>query len=289
MRSSTLARGGALLAAVAVGLTLGGGPAAASDSHDTTAKAKAVTTPFNGRAQANTATRTHKPTARAMGADALTAWMPTDITEFKQKNIAMYEAGEYIWDGFMAFSGLSDGSVGSVDYMFSHLYVGGTDRGAFEFGYSNPPYTYGPGLVVPSTIATGKARLGPTEISYVNDDTTAYANNVDNTHSNYFYIRRGTGSTAEYGLVVHRGSKSISFHAYNWLIFKPSTGLPVPMNTIKLQYRKDHQWVTLKTIDLNFEGSGSYIKTAGTPHNYRLYYPTTDTIYGSYTEGTGNI
>jgi hypothetical protein len=299
VRTSTLARGGALLTAVTVAFTLGSGPASASDSHDTVIHPKVLTRSFGSHPTASGAKLTGSKLARALRnagtkiADSGVLGENT-ITEIKQKNIAMYEEGDYIWDGSATFTGIVGDDDGDLDYWASSLFVGGKDRGQFEFGYANPPYINGPGLLVPSTVATGKARLGPTETHYNNPEL--YPNTVSNKHSNYFYIRRGTGSTAtgegtNYPFYLVIGNKSINFHANHWKIFKPSTGQIVPMNTIKLQYRLHHEWVTLKTIQLkSTSGSGTYtVKRTSTKHNYRLYYPTTDTIYGSYTDDTGNI
>lgn len=284
MRRTTLARGGALLTAATLAISLNAGPATADSTQ--TEKAPAVKSDLGNKTSVDR--ESSSPSNRAGGFVANALPGTADILRIGQYNVVLDEPGWFIYEGNSNVDSGVDGQPGDVNLIQSNLFVGGVSRGYYELGFNGatPAYT-STGIILPSTIKTGKARLGPSNIYYT--DSANHPMTTDPTLSNYFYIRRYTKSTNTYGLVVTRSGSRITFKAQNWKIFQPSTGKYVPMNTMKLQYRYDGRWITKKTIELNSNGTGSYSMTTNTKRRYRLYYPTTDTIFGASTIPTGLI
>ena len=275
MRRTTLARGGALLTAATLAISLTAGTASA----DSTQTEKAV-------AASDTAgTRTGAPAtgsifgaskARAQRVETLAA-TPADITTLSISNGVLWRAGENSVDAFV--DGV-DGSV-PIDHIDMNLTLNGSPRGTVTLFEDE----IGQFIDVLNTVGAGTAQLGPSTIHYADSSTS-----VDSTMSNTFLLRRLTKTTNKYGLVVTRSGSRITFKAQNWKIFKPATGTYVAMNTIKLQYKDSAgHWQTKKTIELNGFGTGSFSTTTNTKRRYRVYYPTTDTILGSSTIPTGLI
>lgn len=275
MRRTTLARGGALLTAATLAISLTAGTASA----DSTQTEKAV-------AASDTAgTRTGAPAtgsifgaskARAQRVETLAA-TPADITTLSISNGVLWRAGENSVDAFV--DGV-DGSV-PIDHIEMNLTLNGSPRGTVTLFEDE----IGQFIDVLNTVGAGTAQLGPSTIHYADSSTS-----VDSTMSNTFLLRRLTKTTNKYGLVVTRSGSRITFKAQNWKIFKPATGTYVAMNTIKLQYKDSAgHWQTKKTIELNGFGTGSFSTTTNTKRRYRVYYPTTDTILGSSTIPTGLI
>lgn len=275
MRRTTLARGGALLTAATLAISLTAGTASA----DSTQTEKAV-------AASDTAgTRTGAPAtgsifgaskARAQRVETLAA-TPADITTLSISNGVLWRAGENSVDAFV--DGV-DGSV-PIDHIEMNLTLNGSPRGTVTLFEDE----IGQFIDVLNTVGAGTAQLGPSTIHYADSSTS-----VDSTMSNTFLLRRLTKTTNKYGLVVTRSGSRITFKAQNWKIFKPATGTYVAMNTIKLQYKDSAgRWQTKKTIELNGFGTGSFSTTTNTKRRYRVYYPTTDTILGSSTIPTGLI
>lgn len=275
MRRTTLARGGALLTAAALALSLSAGPATADSTQ--TEKAASVSDTAEARTgPPATGSGFSAPSARAQKLQSLaetteTAAIPADITTFSFSDGVLFRAGENSVDG------LVDGTQGSVpiDHIDMNLSLNGVPKGTVTLLEDE----IGQFVDILNTVGAGKAQLGPSTIHYTDGSSS-----VDDTMSNYFQLRRLTKSTNAYGLVITRSGSRITFKAQNWKIFKPSTGTYVPMNTIKLQYKDSAgNWLTRKTIELNAYGTGSYSTITSTKRRYRLYYPTTDTILGSRT------
>jgi len=266
VRRTTLARGGALLTAAALALTLGTGPATADSTQ--TEKAASVASPTGGKPVSSLSFG-----SAARGITPLATPGHANIISFDQKHVVLSEPGIYTYTGHPEV----DYEGANLQRIRSRLYVGGKNQGFYEL---TPD-----GIVLPSTVQSGHSRLGPSNLYYYDGSPST----SDSTKSNYFNIRRYTKSTNTYGLVVTRVGSHITFKAQNWKIFKPSTGKYVAMNTMKLQYRKDGHWVTWKTISLNDVGTGSYSTRTNTHRSYRVAYPTTDSILGSRTEATGSI
>lgn len=274
MRTSTLARGGALLTAATLAITLSGGPASAHDS-----KSSAVSP---------TPTHTY---AKRTGVVAKPHFRITKTTESAVPVIGVVQASStvlYQPGGSSIAVGVNgDGDPSLIDHIDLNLTVNGMHVGTYTL-MTDADGTF---INIPNSVGSGKAKI-TSEKTYYNDGVTApLTTGVD---SNTFYVRRATDSAAtgtgsDYALYTVVGRHSINFHANKWVIFKPSTETWVPMQSIKLQYRKQHHWYTLKTIKLNSSGSGTYTKKRGTKYRYRLYYPTTDSILGSYTEATDSF
>jgi hypothetical protein len=267
VRTSTLTRGGALLTAAVLALSLGAGPATADSSQ--TEKAATIKSPTGATSAPGFS---FGASARTGGVTAAASPGHANILSFTQRHVVLYTPGTYIYSGSPEIN--YDGS--GLNRIRSRLYVGGTNQGFFDL---TPD-----GIVLPSTVKSGHSQLGPSNLYY-----NGYASTTDSTKSNYFNIRRYTLSTNTYGLVINRVGSHITFKAQNWKIFKPATGKYVAMNTMKLQYRKDGHWKTWKTITLNSNGTGSYSTSTNTKRRYRVAYPTTDSILGSSTVATGLI
>lgn len=281
MRTSAFARGGALLTAATLAITLSSGPASAHDSHT------AAVGPTVGSAR-HTASAPAKPhfsgSIQRKGTSVHTESV-ADLTKVSASSTVLFQP-----EGSSIVVAIDGSGWEGVDHVDLSLTVNGVQTGPYTWYHDDQDNV--DFINIPNSVGVGKATIS-SETIYYNDGVTAPT--VDSTPSNTFYVRRATTSTAtgkgsNYPFFIVVGSKHINFHANHWKVFRPSTGTFVPLSSIQLQYRKDHRWVTLKTIKLSSSsGSGSYTKTRGAKHRYRLYYATTDTTYGSYTGATDNL
>lgn len=275
MRRTTLARGGALLTAATLAISLTAGTASADSTQ--TEKAVAASDTAGTRTGAPvTGADLGEPKAKTQRLTTLAADTLFDITTLSFSNGVLWSAGENSVDGIIEGNGTKP-----IDHIESNLTLNGSPRGTVTLLEDE----IGQFVNVLNTVGAGTAQLGPSTVYYTDSSTS-----VDSTMSNTFLLRRLTKTTNKYGLVVTRSGSRITFKAQNWKIFKPATGTYVAMNTIKLQYKDSAgRWQTKKTIELNGFGTGSFSTTTNTKRRYRVYYPTTDTILGSSTIPTGLI
>lgn len=111
---------------------------------------------------------------------------------------------------------------------------------------------------------------------------------MDGTDSNRFYLRNQVMTTAYYSMyvTVYDPGTRIRFEPKRWVVFRPSTGTYVSLGQIRLQIRRNGHWRSLKTIQLNRRGSGSYSTHVPGKHAFRLYVPRTSTVIGGVTPST---
>lgn len=263
MRTSTIARGGALLTAAAVAITLGSGPASASGSDDQAARVGSQSTASAHRVGVPFAAPIAKVTT------------PATITKFTMKSGVLAKSGLNPFCGTV--TGVN-GSGSAITKVQTTVRINGHYKGRTNLylGDASPSCVGGVDLV--NTVGAGKVQLGPTRITYA--DATV---SVDATKSNVFYARRLVTSKATYPLTIHRVSKKITFTVHGVKIFVPSTGKFKTLKKIKLQYKKGSHWKTKKTIKLNSKGNGSYKIKTSTKRSYRIYSATTSTASKFYT------
>jgi hypothetical protein len=287
MRTTTAVRLGAAFTASALALSLGTSTALADDSTNTQVAHLKAIRPTAGVAQSAPVGSSAATSAKTSGKFSANAEaLPTaNIVSFGQKSVVLYAPGTFIYTATPNITN-TDG-ISRVD---TRLTVNGSGKGNREFGFKVIDGLYPvPGVVLTSsTTSVGKAKLGPSTITYNDGGTTPPSS--DPTVGGNFYIRRGTDSFATYGLELIRTGSKIKFKANSWKVFIQSSGKWVGLRSIKLQQRNSNgSYTTIKTIPLNVYGSGSYTKTTSTRHRYRLLVPTTDTVFGSYTDTSGLI
>ena len=280
MRTTTAVRLGAAFTATALALSLGTGIASAEDAPDTqVAQLKAIrpTAGVAKQAPADSHAVPSGTTAGKTSGKVSPSVLPTaDILSFGQKSLALYEPGTWAYEGTPNVT-----NSAGISQVTTRLTVNGSNKG--------DRFLQGNGIVLTSsTTSVGKAKLGPSTIFY--NDSGVTPPTYDPTIGGYFYIRRGTDSLADIAFEIERTGSKIKFKANSWKVFIQSSGKWVGLRSIKLQQRNSNgSYSTIKTIALNTYGSGSYTKTTSTRHRYRLLVPTTDTVFGSYSETSGWI
>lgn len=280
MRTTTFVRAGALLTAAALTLSLSNGPASADDAPS--GSVPAVDSPLPGKRTGTDLSGYPGLSAKQNRGSVSSAAEPDIITRIGARNTVLYQPqGTSIDISLIATEDLSSEDISVA----VKLRVSGVEtKDFYEVYYDEAHDTLFANI--PNSVGMGNARITKTRISSLDNPTV-----IDETDSNVFKIRRNTFSDTNpdegtYSLVYGRQGSKIIFRAYKWKIFKPSTGKYVGMNSIRLQYRSNHKWKHLKSIKLSPGGSGSYSKRTSTKRRYRLYYPTTDTVLGTYTGAT---
>lgn len=253
MRTSTIARAGAVVTAAALALSLGTGPVSAAE----TATASGATAPASsGSASFGTASTVDAAgtiTALRLGSGVITERATTQFVG----NVA----------------GTSPG--GSVQ---TDVRINGRPKGRVELY----PGAGNGGVEIPRQWGSGKVQIGPT---YFSDGT------VDPNVSNFFYARKLVTSTRSdnYPLKVNRRNNSMTFRAFQVVIVNPATGRFQSVKRVKLQQQRGNKWKTIKNIKLNSKGSGSYKTSIKKKYRYRLYISATETQTKFSTIKTGRI
>jgi len=274
LRTSTLARAGAVLTASALALTLGAGSASASE--DTTTK---------------TATIDTRPGAAATKVDWNTAGLArqgkSDVSAnfvanpdlktfaFATKNQVLYGPAGNALFGTIAVAPGNPGPPGGLGYnMTTNLKYYGSTKTAVPlyagFATKEPlggtpiPDTYGPGLY----------SFGPTSIA----DPGGGSPFVDPTLSNTVRVRNATMADNLYTYYTGSSKKKVSVKAK---VYRPSANIFAGgISSVRLQYKSGSTWKTMKTIKLNKYGNASYSWSQSSKRSYRILIPTTLSIQG---------
>jgi hypothetical protein len=279
VRQITLVRGGALLTAAALTLSLGAGPASAAESTPTLRPAAAVAD-AEDRPAARPATGTDLQDASSARASRSAEPAPVvDVTRIKAYSTQLFSADENYIDLDVSLNEGADENA--IDNITFNLSVDGKRTGPLDLWYDDEEdVTF---VIVPGDVGLGKAKIIGSTINYTAESGLAPTN--DTTKSNLFYVRRGIVGEASYAV---KGKKK-TFYAENIGIFKPSIGTFTSLKTIKLQYKKGSKWKTKKTIKLDVEGNGRYSFTTSTKYRYRFYSAVTTTSGGFVTSATPKI
>ena len=275
MRTSTLARAGAVLTASALAFTLGAGSASATE--DTTTK---------------TATIDTRPGAAAAKVDWNTAGLArqgkSDVTAdfvanpdlktfaFATKNQVLYGPTDNALFGTIAVTPGNPGPPGGLGYnMVTNLKYYGTSKTTVPlyagFATKEPlggtpiPDTYGPGLY----------SFGPTRIY---DPVNAGQFYDDPTLSTTVRVRNATTADNLYTWYTGSSKKKVSVKAK---VYRPSANIFAGgISSVRLQYKSGSTWKTMKTIKLNKYGNASYSWSQSSKRTYRVLIPTTLSIQG---------
>lgn len=266
MRHQTLGRGGALLTAAALALSLGTGPAnAASTTIDSAAPA------LEQRPNARLATGADLHAASVGTANRLAEASPSDVTSIKASSALLGDPDENLIDVDVFLS-----DEANVESVTLNLSVGGKTTGPLDI-YVDDIGTF---VVVPGTVGLDKAKFISSTITYTEE--SGLEPTVDRTKSNLFYVRRYIDSK-DPALSIEYTSKTKWFSVHGVKIFTPSTGTYTALSSIKLQYKVGSTWKTKKTIKLSKYGNGSYKLKTSKKYRYRIYSAVTSTSGGLYT------
>ncbi|MCL3820336.1 hypothetical protein [Aeromicrobium wangtongii] len=252
MRTSTLARVGAVITASALALSLGAGPVSAAE----TSTAAAAAAPSAAPSATSFGTTSNVDAAGVITALRLGSGVITDraTTQFLG-NIAGQAPSNNVQTQ-VTINGRVKGRV---------ILYPGQGNGGVE---------------IPRGWGSGKVQLGPT---FFSDGT------VDQNRSNVFYARKHVTSKATYPLKIHRRNSKVTFKVYGVKIINPSNGKYQSVKRVKLQRSKGGKWRTVKNIKLNSKGNGSYKITNRTKYRYRLYITRSATQEKFSTLKTGKI
>jgi hypothetical protein len=241
MRTSTLARAGAVLTASALALSLGAGPVSAAESQTASGRVAGSTPAVRDLGSASGITVAGTITALRLGSGVITQ---RDTTQFV---------------GTVAGSA-PDNNV-QTDVRINGVFKG---RVILYPGAGNG------GVEIPRQWGSGRVQVGPT---YFSDGT------VSPVISNTFYARKLVTTTRAdgYALKIHRRNSKVTFTAREVKVINPSTGQFQSAKRVKLQRLKGGKWRTVKTIKLNRNGTGTYRTSLRTKYRYRLYATRTAT------------
>ena len=260
MQSSTLYRAGAIFTASALALSLGTGPASAADSSRQSV----------GFAPATQSGSNAFQKAGASDSQARVAAAAADVTKITIPNSVLSKKGfNQIYGARVNYTG-----SGTIKSIKSTVRV----NGKASFLYFNANGT----VSVPSTAGAGSARIVKSTVSYTDGSSS-----VDTTQSNAFFLRRALSTNG--ALKIVRKGKKVTFTATRIRVFRPASGTYVSLGKVKLQYKSGSKWMTKKNITLNSKGKGTYTISTSTKRRYRLFVPTTSTLYGGSTRTSGRI
>lgn len=253
MRTSTLARAGAVITASALTLSLGAGPVSAAETSTVTARAATTGAQLSASSfdAASTVDSAGLITALRLGSGLITE-RPTTV-----------------------FLGNVAGQAPDNNVQ-TQVTINGRVKGRVVL---HPGQGNG-GVEIPRGWGSGKVQLGPT---FFSDGT------VDQNRSNIFYARKLVTSTATYPLKIHRRNSKLTFKVYGVKVVNPSSGRYQSVKRVKLQRQKGGKWRTIKSIKLNSKGNGSYKTTNGTKYRYRLYITRSSTQEKFHTLKAGKI
>ncbi|KRC65053.1 hypothetical protein ASE12_09930 [Aeromicrobium sp. Root236] len=278
MRTSTLARAGAVLTASALALTLGAGSASASEDTSTTK----TTIPGHAEAAAAKVDWNTAGLARSGRSDVSANFVANpDLTTFafaSKNQVLVGPTGNPILGTITVAPG-NPGTPGGLGYsMTTNLKYYGTVKTAVPlyagfatkepFGGTPIPDTYGPGLY----------SFGPTSIA----DPGGGSPYVDPTLSNTVRVRNDTMGDILYTKYIGSRKHKVTIHAQ---VYRPSANVYAGgISSVRLQYKSGSTWKTYKSISLSKYGKASYTWYSG-KHTYRVLIPTTLSIQGKSDSG----
>lgn len=272
MRPSTIVRSGAVLTATALAITLGTGPASATDSTSSSAVRTAAPAAETRDSVADAAARP-SGAARAAAVTLGTFRLESGVITSKELT-SIY--GDVLASDPGTTSATTTVTVNGVVKGDVKLYIA-EDKGGVDI-----PRAWGSGAVV----------LGPTTFGTGADAT------VDTKKSNTFYVRKNIKTTRgastetikdDIALRIRRVNSKISFKAQQIKIVNPSSGQYVSAGSVKLQYKSGSTWKTKKTIKLDSSGNGSYSRTTSSKYRYRLFISKTSRSVEFRTEQSSRI
>lgn len=267
MRPSTLVRSGAVLTATALAITLGTGPASATDSTSSSAVRAAAPAAEARGSFADAAARTSgpvKPAAVTLGTFRLNSGVITskDLTGI--------------------FGDVIPSGSGTVTSAVTTVTVNGVVKGQVPLY----PGDDNGGVDIPRVWGSGAVVLGPTTFNYQGEPSS-----LETKKSNTFYVRKNIKTTRSDGIAlrIRRVNSKISFKAQQIKIVNPSSGQYVSAGSVKLQYKSGSTWKTKKTIKLDSSGNGSYSRTTSSKYRYRLFISKTSRSVEFRTEQSDRI
>ncbi len=287
MRRTTLARGGALLTAAILALSLGAGPATAADSPTTESGSIAPDTSFSpDRGASFPAPSAARTGARASGSDVGIA-SAGDVT-IHDYSISSGVMGTldpewpYVYaPGRITFNYFNGARLGTpTNYgptMWTHATVNGVYRNGEDDWvpmWANRPSESAPGAEIPRHFGAGKIVLGPEMEVYTTHDAADGPWTIINATSNTFYVRRDTWGTFK---ASHSGS-TVSFGARARI--RGTDGSALTAKTGYIQYASSGTWKTLKTLSLDSTGNAKWSYKTSSKRTYRFMVKRTSVING---------
>ena len=241
MRTSTLARAGAVLTATALALSLGTGPVSAAESQTASGRVADSVPAVRDLGSASGITVAGTITALRLGSGVITQRATTQFV------------------GTVA--GTAPDNNVQTDVRIN---------GAFKGRVILYPGSGNGGVEIPRQWGSGKVQVGPT---YFSDGSVAPA------VSNTFYARKLVTTTRRdgYALKINRRNSKMTFKAREVKVINPSNGQFQSVKRVKLQQYKGGKWKSIKTIKLNRSGNGTYKTSIRKKYRYRLYSTRTST------------
>ncbi|MEV7397704.1 hypothetical protein [Aeromicrobium sp. NPDC092404] len=275
MRTSTLARAGAVLTASALAFSLGTGTASAAE--DVQIDKSFTTVPEVPPVKKAPKVKLDLGASLKRSAVELAPGDP-DLTTFAlARNQVLYSKG----DGNFLRGTVVIANEPAAKYNLTTMFMNG-----HEFLDYNPYLESGfatkeplGGVWAPSIKGPGLYDFGPSAIFY-SDTPGDYIE--DTTHSNTIRVRNATrGETTYYRSGrYHKVTASIK-------VFKPSVGIfGGGITSARLQYKSGGTWKAYKTIKLNKYGKGSVSWSTSSKRTYRVLVPTTLSVQGDNDGGT---
>lgn len=286
MRRTTLARGGALLTAATLALSLGAGPATA-DSTQTESGSIAPDTSFApDRGASFPAPPAAKSGSRASGSDVgIAAAGDATIDDFIIKSTVMGSLDPewpYVYaPGRITFNYFNGAKLGTPTQagdptVWSRATVNDVPRtGENDWVpmWANRPSEPYPGAEIPRHFGAGKVVLGShVEVYTTKESVPSWT--LLNAKSNTFYVRRDTFGTFK---ASHSGS-TVSFGARARL--RATDGSAIAAKTGYIQYASDGTWKTLKTLSLDSTGNAKWSYRTSSKRTYRFMVKRTSVING---------
>lgn len=270
MRHVNLARGGALLTAAALSLSLGTGPVSAADSSDPgafAAAAEAAPAPSDARL----ATGADLQGSSRVAARAAAESSAVDVTKIVGESAELYSPSENFIPVEVFIN--PDADTSQLERITLNLSVDGKKTTGLDVYYDEEyDITF---VLVPGDVGMGRAKFTGSTLHYTEESGLGLVQ--DGTKSKVFSVRRGIVYQDPYYVST---SKKKTIYANGIGIYKPSIGDFTSLKKVKLQYVKSGEWKTLKTIELNVNGNGKYTHKTSKKYKYRLYSAVTSTSAG---------
>jgi hypothetical protein len=273
LRTSTLARAGAVATAAALAFTLGAGPASASD--DISVERGFTTVPKTPALKKAPQSNLAAP-AQRMKASLVTA-VPNpapNLTTFAlARDQVLYAKGEKnLLQGTVVIANEPDGFFNLTTQFFNTHESLDYSPQLFTGTVSGPVYG---GVAISPAKGPGLYKFGPPSgIFYGDNFETDFVNDL--TASNTIRVRNATNGETHYFKSGKKHQVTVDIK-----VFKPAVGIfGSGITSARLQYKSGSTWKPYKTVKLNKYGKGAYSWSTSTKRTYRILVPTTLSIQG---------
>lgn len=295
MRRTTLARGGALLTAATLAISLSAGPATA-DSTQTESGTIAPDTSFApDRGAAYPAPAAAKTGAGATGKDAsITAAGDATINKFSFNSTVMgslqkdqngatipFQYQTVYSRGTITFNFFNGAALGTPADGGPTAWTQATVNGVFKSNpadqvplWANRTGEAYPGAEIPRRFGAGRISFGPQAVVYTTHDAAQGPWTLIDAASYSFYVRRDTFGTFK----ARHSGRTVSFGARARL--RATDGSAISAKRGYIQYSSNGSWKTLKTLTLDSTGNAKWSYRTSSKRTYRFLVKRTTVVNG---------